>query len=466
FSSQCLQPLYDAMSSGLMMENSTNGSDVITHPDDPFTVSPVKEVIMVTYMALFPVSLTGNFLVIYVIVKNKKLRTVTNFFLGNLAVADLLVAIFCIIPKMMNFVMPNWPLGSIACSLHNYIVTVTTKASIFTLTLISFERYFAILHPFRVRHLLTTNKLAIATASLWAISLWLSIPIYLFYGTVHYQGDEFCTVRHILPQKVRISHDLIMMFLCFFLPLLLMILFYSKIIGKLWCGLNVMNLQAGFVPTQPASRVRFQPRFSFQTEITYNESSHNPVSFETRKKVVPGDISMRGASNGDVDENSKYLRSSSTEKSNDIAMANLRHSVDANEDGGSIASGSPVANFERHRKSNMYERNQTRRKVVRMLIAVVVAFTICMTPMQLFVLWDTVKGFPLDTTLGQLFLPFAYAMYFLNSCLNPIIYAILSTNFRSKMRETLLCNMTHAQTSVYSPEHTRKRSISESPTSV
>lgn len=443
------------------MEDYPNATD-----EDPFTVSPVKELIIITYVSLLPVSLIGNFLVIYVIVQNKKLRTVTNFFLCNLAVADLLVAIFCIIPKMMFFVMPNWPLGSVVCSMHNYIVAVTTKASIFTLTLISFERYFAILHPFRVRHLLTTNKLAIATALIWASSFCLSIPSYLFYDTVHYDGEEFCTVSYSLIGAARNSHDIAMISFCFFLPLILMILFYSKIIGKLWRGLSVMNMHSGFVQTQSASRVRFQPRFSFQTEVTYHESSTNPAGLETKTKENNEDMQTRNTLNGSCEDHMNQSCSSDNEKTNDVAMTKLRHSTEVNEDGGSSASGSPLANFERHRKRSMYERNQTRRKVVRMLIAVVLAFIVCMMPMQVLVIWGIIDTKFMDKTLGRMLIPFSYAMYFLNSCVNPIIYAILSTNFRSKMKETLLCNMTHAQTSVYSPDHTRKRSISESPTSV
>ncbi|KAJ8033674.1 Trissin receptor [Holothuria leucospilota] len=444
------------------MENYTTSSDFSNTDEDPYTVSPVKEIIIVTYLSLLPVSLLGNFLVIYVIIKNKKLRTVTNFFLCNLAFADLLVAILCVIPKMMFFIMNSWPLGSTICALHNYVVSVTTKASIFTLTLISFERYFAILHPFRVRHLLTTTKLATATGILWASSLWLSAPVYFMYGTIPYNGVEFCSVVQSLTSGGRIAHDVVMMVICFFLPLFLMIIFYSKIIGKLWCGLNVMNMYSGFIQTQPARRVRFQPRFSFQTEITYNESSSTQVG------RYGGNVVTLPQQNSEVtqpEQNNNYLNPGRL-SSQDIEMSNLRRSSDLTEIGNSPVSGSPIGHFERHRRNNMYERNQTRKKVVRMLIAVVVTFIICMSPMQLYFFWDTIGNYPVGTTVGQMFIPFAYAMYFLNSCVNPIIYAVLSSNFRSKMKETLLCNVTHAQTSVYSPDYTRKRSISDSPTSV
>ncbi len=78
-----------------------------------------------------------------------------------------------------------------------------------------------------------------------------------------------------------------------------------------------------------------------------------------------------------------------------------------------------------------------RKKVIRLLIIMLVAFALCLFPVQLLGFWHHYGYYPQDTIAGALFIPFAYATYFFNSALNPFLYAFLSDNFRSKMRETL-----------------------------
>lgn len=53
----------------------------------------------------------GNSMILIVIISNRNMRTVTNFFLANLAVADLLVGMFCVFENAAHFVIfehGNW----------------------------------------------------------------------------------------------------------------------------------------------------------------------------------------------------------------------------------------------------------------------------------------------------------------------------------------------------------------------
>ena len=65
----------------------------------------------VVFNALF--DFTGNLLVIYVVLRHKKMRTTTNFFLANLAVADLSVGFFCVLPNLALYLSPFWLLGKV-----------------------------------------------------------------------------------------------------------------------------------------------------------------------------------------------------------------------------------------------------------------------------------------------------------------------------------------------------------------
>lgn len=79
-----------------------------------------------------------------------------------------------------------------------------------------------------------------------------------------------------------------------------------------------------------------------------------------------------------------------------------------------------------------------RRKVIRLLIAVIVSFATCVLPYHIRVLWQT-WGEPHLSFWTSLLPPITFLIFYLNSGLNPILYAFLSDNFRRSLREVILC---------------------------
>jgi hypothetical protein len=53
-------------------------------------------------VVVFVVGLIGNSCVIAVVYRSPRMRTVTNFFIVNLAVADVLVIVFCLPATLMS----------------------------------------------------------------------------------------------------------------------------------------------------------------------------------------------------------------------------------------------------------------------------------------------------------------------------------------------------------------------------
>ncbi|XP_078594317.1 kiSS-1 receptor-like [Branchiostoma floridae x Branchiostoma japonicum] len=96
---------------------------------------------------IFLVGVTGNSLVIYVVAFFRKMRTVTNFYLCNLAVTDMTFLLCCVPFTAAQYAMPSWVFGESMCKMVNYMMQVTAQATCLTLAAVSVDRYCAIVHP-------------------------------------------------------------------------------------------------------------------------------------------------------------------------------------------------------------------------------------------------------------------------------------------------------------------------------
>ncbi|XP_036363188.1 cholecystokinin receptor type A-like isoform X1 [Octopus sinensis] len=82
----------------------------------------------ITFHALiFILAVTGNSLVITVLAKNKRMRTVTNVFLLNLAISDLLLAVFCIPFTLIPVILRNFIFGPVMCVLVRYLQVIKVR---------------------------------------------------------------------------------------------------------------------------------------------------------------------------------------------------------------------------------------------------------------------------------------------------------------------------------------------------
>lgn len=114
-------------------------------------------------------------LVCLVVCRQQKLRTSTNFYIMNLAIADLAVTIVCI--PFDVAVQENgyvWPFGRFLCHIIYPIMTMCTFASVGTLTAIAYNRYTAISRPMRMQA--GRKRAKITIAAIWVLSFLFVLP--------------------------------------------------------------------------------------------------------------------------------------------------------------------------------------------------------------------------------------------------------------------------------------------------
>jgi len=73
------------------------------------------------YAIIFLLAIAGNALVIATLAHDRRMRTVTNLFLLNLAVSDLLLAVLCMPFTLIPTLLKNFIFGKAMCILIRYM---------------------------------------------------------------------------------------------------------------------------------------------------------------------------------------------------------------------------------------------------------------------------------------------------------------------------------------------------------
>ncbi|KAL3209679.1 hypothetical protein MRX96_038101 [Rhipicephalus microplus] len=73
------------------------------------------------YAVIFVFAVVGNVLVLVTLVQNKRMRTVTNVFLVNLAVSDLLLGVLCMPFTLIGSLLRNFVFGELMCKFIPYL---------------------------------------------------------------------------------------------------------------------------------------------------------------------------------------------------------------------------------------------------------------------------------------------------------------------------------------------------------
>lgn len=138
----------------------------------------VQITLITAYSLIILLGLLGNSLVIYMIIRYRTMRTVTNFFIANLALADLLVDTLCLPFTLVYTLLDEWKFGAVLCHMVPFAQALSVHVSILTLTVIALERYRCII--FHLGRRLTWHSSFLIMALTWTMSAILAAPLAIF----------------------------------------------------------------------------------------------------------------------------------------------------------------------------------------------------------------------------------------------------------------------------------------------
>ncbi|XP_030365914.1 substance-P receptor [Strigops habroptila] len=190
----------------------------------------------VAYALIVVVSVVGNVVVMWIILAHKRMRTVTNYFLVNLAFAEASMSAFNTVVNFTYAIHNEWYYGLLYCKFHNFFPIAAVFASIYSMTAIALDRYMAIIHPLQPRLSATATKVVIGV--IWLLAFLLAFPQGYYSVMEELPGRLVCLVEwpeHSTNLYGKTYH-FCMTILIYFLPLLVIGCAYTVVGITLWAS--------------------------------------------------------------------------------------------------------------------------------------------------------------------------------------------------------------------------------------
>ncbi|XP_051871697.1 C-X-C chemokine receptor type 6-like [Pristis pectinata] len=213
-------------------ESSTSVNDAETFCDNS-KVTDFKGVYMPSlYAIIFVAGLLGNSLVIVIKVLYEKLKTITDLYMMNLAIADLIL--LCTLPLWAVDAQIGWTFGTFMCKVVNGVYTVNFYSCVFILTCVTINRYHAIVQATKMLQYKIIHGMFIC-GGVWVLAIILSLPEFILSDTnVDDPGKITCRMNYPPNSKIfKVGVCVTQMVVGFLIPFVTMIICYTIIAKKL-----------------------------------------------------------------------------------------------------------------------------------------------------------------------------------------------------------------------------------------
>ncbi|XP_046555483.1 cardioacceleratory peptide receptor-like [Haliotis rubra] len=221
------------LSTTTMYDTGFNDSDLTvstnTTPTDVFYFYKTEQISFLCVLFIFII--VGNSMVILTITLTKNRRSRMNFFILNLAIADLSAGLVNVFTDMIWKTTIDWHAGLVGCKLVRYFMGVVTYASTYALVALSIDRLDAIARPlsFTGSHLRSRVLVGLS----WASAMLFSLPMLIINETKIINGSCQCWIEFPQPWFWKLYITTIAIVL-FFIPAVIIAVCYIIIVVIIW----------------------------------------------------------------------------------------------------------------------------------------------------------------------------------------------------------------------------------------
>ncbi|XP_039524572.1 prolactin releasing hormone 2 receptor isoform X1 [Pimephales promelas] len=192
----------------------------------------LKPLFIPLYAVLVLVACSGNLVLLIHIGLNKKLHSTTNFLIGNLALVDLVMCLFCVpLTAFYAFDERGWVFGQFMCHFVTLMQTATAFAAVLSLTAIAVDRYVVVAYPIRRRG--GRSFCVWLVVSVWLCALAMSTPtaLHTVYLDLSATGHEMAVCEEFWHEQElgRLIYSCFFLLLSYFVPLAAVSISYCAI---------------------------------------------------------------------------------------------------------------------------------------------------------------------------------------------------------------------------------------------
>lgn len=152
---------------------------------------PTHRLHLVAYSLVLAAGFPLNALALWVFLRALRVHSVVSVYMCNLAASDLLFTLSLPV-RLSYYALHYWPFPDLLCQIAGAIFQMNMYGSCIFLMLINLDRYAAIVHPLRLRHLRRPRVARLVCLGVWVLILVFAVPA----ARVHrpspcsYQGTE------------------------------------------------------------------------------------------------------------------------------------------------------------------------------------------------------------------------------------------------------------------------------------
>ncbi|XP_041639508.1 G-protein coupled receptor 84-like [Cheilinus undulatus] len=343
----------------------------------------------------------GNLMTILAFASDAHLRTRFNVLIVNLAVADLLYCTILQPISVDSYLHLRWRSGQLWCRIFGLLLLITNSVSIITLCLIAFSRYLLVAKRAMFDRIFSNQGLTLLLISVWALCLASYGPLWSVYMFV--PQVCMCSFHQTRGRP--------------YTTILLVVYF----VGGLGCIGSFSILIYNHVRT--ASQALLQYRLSHQSSRRTQVSSSQGTCESGAESGMTNTFNTELSSQGEQtsEKSSQPEQSSITTSNPSFDTVSTPGSQTPPPKTAATTTFSSTAS--REDKEMMY--------VTHMCLAVFFCFAFCFAPILLLNLADKHVRAP------QILYMICMNLTWLNSCINPMLYAAMNRRFR-KAYEMLL----------------------------
>ncbi|EDV91787.1 G-protein coupled receptor moody [Drosophila grimshawi] len=452
-----------------------------------------------TFCILFTVvGVPGNLLTIVALSRSKQTRNSTAIFIINLSCSDLLFGCFNLPLAAATFMERAWTFGDLLCRLFPLLRYGLLAVSLLSVSLITINRYIIIAHPRQYPRIYQRRYLAMMVAGTWLITFSIMIPtwrgVWGRFGLDTSIGS--CSILH---DKYDRSPKEFLFIAAFMLPCICIVICYARIfllVRQATIRAGNKSQEVATTPTtiqppndKPKNRDK-QPdktkvkdiekhkdkdkdrkntseegssgtRHAFVVSETFafiddNTSSESfPISYSTsqrqphRESPIDANIVLQ-----DLNDHSNNKQQAAAANPADSSISRSQSQLEQNRNAKNPITTSLRTSFTRFspRKSHYVSMGNTSnassiypgrmspkdRRLLKMILVIFVWFVVCYLPITLTKIWKSANDM-------HVFNITSYILIYMTTCINPLIYVLMSKEYRRAYSQMFRCQQTEQQ---------------------